>query len=505
MGRRLAALALLAVVTALWLIPSDVPRLIARQRDVLLGRYSEAHLVAAILLTLLLVPAAFMVWRGLPGLEVAARVVLAAVTASVSFAVASIASYEPAAQRYLETPVAELAGTRESGAPPVGATRRRQPNQRFELRRRDAPGPLRSYPDAPAGFPEARIVLTTDGDGLRNPRPVERCDVVVAGDSFSEGSMVSDDEVWSARLAAARGLRVRNVAMSGASPRISFNNLLSFGASCDPALIVASVYEGNDFKRQHDAAPLRGDTAAAATFSGRVAAWRRLAFKDSPLRFRAKQWLLRTFGAWNRDAPVAPSEGLDWMPVEVAGRAYAFEPGELLRLAVERGRFERSEGFLGAASAYRELAGWARARGVPLLVVYAPSKPRVVLPPIRQRVSDTALRAFAAFEEDDLPPPDRFARELFERLDTSERVFFDFCAREGIACESLTDPLRDDVRAGTQVYFSYDPHWTRLGHDRVAERVAARIDRERWLDPAQRARFHPGTPPIATGPPGGEP
>ena len=491
-ARRAAAVALVALAAALWILPSDVPRLIARQRDVLLGRYAEGHFVAAVLVTLLAVPVAAMVWRRVPALEIAMRCVLAVGSGALAFAVASILAYRPSEQRYLETPVAELVG---QGL--AGATRRRQPNERFELKRRDEPGPARSYPGRPPGFPDARVALTTDANGLRNPVPVERCDVVVTGDSFSEGSMVDDGEVWSARLAERTALRVRNVAMSGASPRHALNNLAAFGVGCAPRVIVASVYEGNDFKRHPDAAPLPGDRAGPPSLGARIGAWRRLAFEDSPLRFRAKRWLLGTLGPVRADAPVAPSPGLDWMPVRVAGRAYAFEPKELVRLALEPERFERSREWTDNAGVYREMAAFARARGAALLLVYAPSKARVVLPAVRNEVDPTALRAFAAFEEDDLPDADRFAEELYDRLETIERVFFAFCADEGIACESLTEPLRSEVSAGRQAYFSYDPHWTRLGHEAVAARVADRIARERWLAAEDRA-----TLPAVGAPPG---
>lgn len=490
MTRRAAPLALLALSALLWLVPSDVPRLVARQRDVLLGRYAEGHFVAALLVSLLAVPAAWMLWRGVRPLEVAVRIGLVAGASAFAFALVSIASYRPAEQRYLETPVRALAeaGVSAPGAAAldspfelVGTTRRRQPDQRFELRRRDEAGPARSYPDAPPGFPSARVVLTTDADGFRNPVPSERCDVVVTGDSFSEGSMVDDGEVWSARLAEQAALRVRNVAMSGASPRHALNNLVAFGAACGPRVVVASVYEGNDFKRHREAAPLAGDRAGDDSALARVRAWRRLAFEDSPLRFRLKRWLLGTLGPLRADAPLPASEGLDWMPVRVAGHAYAFEPKDLVRIAVDRERFERSPAFTDNAAVYRQMAAFARARGAELLLVYAPSKPRVVLPAVREAIRPAALRAFVAFEEDDLPPADAFAETLWRRLDDIERVFFAFCAREGIACESLTGPLREDVASGRQAYFSYDPHWTRLGHETVAARVAARLAREEWL------------------------
>jgi hypothetical protein len=493
---RAAALGLLAVAAAVWIVPSDVPRLIARQRDVLLGRYSEGHLVAAVLVSLLAAPAAAMLWRGVRGLEIAVRLALATASGALAFAVASIASYRPAQQRYLETPVRAFRSVPEDFA---GATRRRQPNERFELERRDEPGPARSYPDRPAGFASARVVVSTDADGFRNGGPVARCDVVVTGDSFSEGSMVDDAEVWSARLAAAHDLRVRNVAMSGASPRHALNNLAAFGAACEPRVVVATVYEGNDFKRHDEAAPLGGDLPGRVSLAARIAAWRRLAFEDSPLRFRLKRWLLGALGPVRAAAPIPPSEGLGWMPVRVAGRPYAFEPKDLVRLAVVRERFERSPSFTDNARVYREMAAFARSRGAELLLVYAPSKPRVVLPAVRDRIPPSALHAFAAFEEDDLPPPDRFASELFDRLETTERVFFDFCARESIACESLTQPLRAEVRLGRQVYFSYDPHWTRLGHDIVAERVASRLAAERWLEAPARATL--GRPAAVSSPP----
>jgi hypothetical protein len=145
--------------------------------------------------------------------------------------------------------------------------------------------------------------------------------------------MVSDDEVWSARLAAALGRPVRNVAMSGASPRVALNNLLAFGASGSPRLAILSVYEGNDFKDHGESlSVLSGDGARPPRLGDRLAAWRRLAFKDSPLRARLKQALVATLGPLRSDAPVPAAPGLSWMPVRVESAGgvhhYAFDPGE---------------------------------------------------------------------------------------------------------------------------------------------------------------------------------
>ena len=489
--RRLLALALAAAVALVWLVPSDVARLVARQQDVLLGRYAEGHFVAAVLATLLLLPAALQLRRGVGALEVAARMGLAAGAASLVFAVAGIASYAPEKQRYLETPVAELVS--DAPVPLAGITRRRQPEERFAMRRADAPGPARSYANRPPGFPEAEIVLTTDADGLRNPQLGPSWDVVVTGDSFAEGSMVSDDEVWSARLAAALGRRVRNVAMSGATSEVSLNNLLAFGRAGAPRLAIVSVYEGNDFKANAPAsATLAGDRKGPEGLRARIGSWRRLAFEDSPLRARWKEALLGTLGPLRSDAPLPDAPGLSFMPVAVDGPAgrhhYAFEPKELMRLLISRERFERSPAWTDNAAAFRSIARWAAAERVELLFLYAPSKPHVVLPLVLGRIDPEALRAFAAFQARNLPPAERFAEQVARGIDDVERTFFAFCASEGLRCQSATETLRSETAAGRQVYFTYDPHWTQLGHSAVAELLARRIRADGLLQGPAEAR-----------------
>lgn len=476
--RRAAAAALVATAAGVWIVPSDVARLVARQQDVLLGRYDEGHLAAAVLCTLLFVPAAWMLLRGVGPLELLVRLGLATGSAALAFAIASIVSYAPAKQRYLETPVDRLVA--EAPVPLVGATRRRQPGRRFELDRADLPPAARSYSNAPPGFQEARIVLTTDRDGLRNPALPEAWEIAVAGDSFAEGSMVSDDEVWSARLASALGLPLRNVAMSGASPRVALNNLLAFGANERLRLAIVSVYEGNDFKDHSESlALLAGDDTGPPALRDRLAAWRRLSFEDSPLRARLKHWLIATLGPVRRDAPLPAAPGLSWMPVRVESSAgvrhYAFDPGDLLALRLERERFEASRAWTTNADVLRQAAAWGRATGVELLFVYVPSKVHVVLPLVRDAVPAEALRAFAAYKKRDLPPAGRFAEQVYGSLDAIEGVFFDFCSAEALRCASTTEALRRALAAGEQVYFSYDQHWTRVGHALVADLVEAEL------------------------------
>lgn len=461
-----------------WAVPSDVVELVVRQRPVLLGRYSEGKLVGLCLATALFLPVAAMLLAGTRAVEIVVRMALLLGSVALGFAVVSILSAVPISPRYLETPVRELVPAQNPDAL-EGITRRRQPDQRFEIRRGDSPPQARSYPDAPPGFPEAEVVLTTDENGFRNLASPPRVDVVVTGDSFAEGSMVDDTETWPALLAEATGRSVYSVAMSGASPWEYLNNLAAFGLPRHPRVVLVMIYEGNDFKRSSEPR-VPTDPDAELTPGERLRRMRELAFEDSPVRARLKRWLLQKASPVAADAPLPEDPALSWMPVRVtAGGStsyYAFEPKRLMRLAWTPERFEGAPEWTTNERIFLRIRDVSRRHGAEPVFVYAPSKPHVVMPVVRDRVPPEALHAFASHASGGLSEPERFARDLYARLGTQERVFLDFCAREGIACLSPTEALRDRLAAGEPVYFTYDQHWTRLGHQvvaRCAERLPA--------------------------------
>jgi hypothetical protein len=471
--RRIAALVLAAIAVAAWAVPGPVPALIARQEAILLGRWNAGHFAALALGTIAIGLVAALLWSRRSLAESALLVALA--LGSTWLGVVAVASFavQTVAPRYVSTPVERAVADPALRARVAGRVMTRQPDFRWDVVREDRPAPGRSYPNRVAGQPSRPVVLTTDANGLRNAPREPAYDVVVSGDSFTEGSMVSDDETWWRVLGREHGLRVYNVAVSGLSIREYLNNWLAFGLDTGARTLVVTIYEGNDWK------PLAPPPREAAGPPRLRAGFFDFAFgADTPLRARAELALVQLLAPIGADWPPPPSEGLSWMPVPVTAagvtRHYAFEPKHLMRLDWDPAAFAVAPEWTSNEVVLRQLADLARERGVRLVVAYAPVKPHVVLPLVRDAVSPAQLRAFAAFRDrdDPLPPPEAFRDRLFARLDVQESRLRDWCADRGVAFVSLTAALRDAMGRGIPVYFTYDPHWTEQGHRVVAEHLA---------------------------------
>ena len=114
-------------------------------------------------------------------------------------------------------------------------------------------------------------------------------------------------------------------------------------------------------------------------------------------------------------------------------------------------------------------------RNVQLVIAYAPAKPHVLLPLVREALPAKKVREYVMLEESDVPPTAAFYAELFDRLDAKEQLLRAFCDEFSIPFISPTLQLREAMAGGSQVYYTYDQHWTHLGHDVVAEIIAERI------------------------------
>ena len=480
--RRRVALGFAATIAIAWAIPGPVVAHVARQEPLLLGRYAVGHFVALALGTLLLGLVAALLWNQRSLAEVVLLAFLALGSTAAGVVLVSSLARVRISPRYQTAPVANVVQDPALRAQLTGVVTWRDPNFRWEWIREDLPAPGRSYPRRVAGRPASPVALTTDDRGLRNPPRAGHYDVSVAGDSFTEGLMVSDDQTWWSLLSRQTGLRIYNTGVAGLAIREYLNNWVAFGLDSGARTVIVTIFEGNDWKAL-DPAPRAAAVVPEATQAGVFGAsvLERVfdfAWDTSPLRFRAELALEQLLTPIGTDWPLPPSLGLSWMPAAITAggttQHYAWEPKHMMRLDWEPASFAASPEWTTNEAVLRQLADLARARGVRLVIAYAPSKPHVVLPLLRDQVSAEQLRAFAALRDHagDLPPPESLRDRLYRNLDTQEHVLGDWCAERGIEFVSLTAMLRDRVADGVPVYFTYDAHWTEEGHAAVSAHFA---------------------------------
>jgi hypothetical protein len=487
------ALGIVLLSLILWLFPSNVMELIAKQRDVLLGRYSLERFSTLCLLTPVLWLVAYALWAStrMSARQVGFRIAALLFSIGIVVLAMDVAARFIRKPRYIEKRV-QVQGNWEVERVD-GIVRHRPPNKLYRIRYADVPPTARSYPKAPPGHPEVEITLRTDARGYRNGTDFPLYDMVALGDSFTEGSRVSDDEPWPVLLGNHLGRRVYNLGISGGRPDRYLNIFQTYGVTLGPKVAIFMVYEGNDFKRVkfHKERPVR----SAEPFHRRV----RKAIKSSPIVKGLRKAFVTYLGPVGADAPVKGAQILSWMPVAVPrgkeAKYYSFEPKRLMRLYWSRAEFEESEAWTGNARVFKMIKDLCARKGIRLIFVYAPSKPHVVMPLVKEWILPEKLRAFALFEESPLPPPAEFKQKLYDRLGTQEAVFRDFCRAEDIEFVSPTAALREMARKGFQVYYTYDQHWTALGHRAVAAELAAYL----------RATVPTGIVPLSQGDPDSDP
>ena len=91
------------------------------------------------------------------------------------------------------------------------------------------------------------------------------------------------------------------------------------------------------------------------------------------------------------------------------------------------------------------------------------------MPLFEQKLSAQKVRSFLALKKKNLPSPQKTKSILYKNLNAEEDVIREFCNKEEIEFVSLTKRLRSAIQNGRQAYYTYDQHWTPIGHQVVAE------------------------------------
>lgn len=468
------SLAVVAGVLLLWCRESDLAYNIAQQRPILLGRYTESYTFMLLAVTLLAAWLLLALGTGrscLPFRQASRQTLFKAAALLFSGFIALFCLdlfLRLSVKHYYEDP--EEAGFY-----------RRPPNQHVSGVYHDRPAFPFSYPEPQPGAPPVPYTFTTDAYGFRNVAPAPVYAWMAIGDSFTEGSQVSDRDVWVDRLAERLGRPVYNCGISGGSPltylallKVQGKNISADGALC-------MLYEGNDFR----ASNFRAEKQGKGSWHGAPGRY----LHSSPLRRRLKQTVIRLLGpigsrrfAGNLavHTPEHPLYPVSWLPFSVepgATSRFAFDVKRLEQHLLSRDSFLESRGCRETLRLLKEFRDTCRQQNKTMAVVYAPDAPHVLIDAICQRVPAAQLHAYMATRVQNLPDPETLKERLRHGCEVRETVMREFCTAEGIPFLSLTPLLKARTAAGEQTYFCYDQHWTPAGHQVVADFLADQLPR----------------------------
>ena len=284
------------------------------------------------------------------------------------------------------------------------------------------------------------LTFTTDSRGFRNCRELDRADIVLLGDSYIEGSYVSDGETCAAILGKSVGCEVANLAQAGFGTLQELEVLERYAIPMQPRLIAWFFFEGNDLYNDQSFADWQSQPHDHSPGKPGQWDWTWDGFLDrsfTKTAFLAIRRLLH---------PLVPNT------VDTSG-LFRDEDGQEYELlfysygALEFGDYERDL-FEKSKAGFRRGHDLCRQNGIKLVVFYIPMKFRVY----------GDLCEF---------PKGSLCREWKPwRLVDHFRAF---CEAESIEFEDLTIPMRKAAAKGNLLYAPPDSHWNQQGHIFVAE------------------------------------
>jgi hypothetical protein len=446
----------------MWLVPDNVAELVARDHEVWFGRYSGSRLIIRLAIAAGSAAFAFFIsGRDEPRRRRRAyRVTVGFITVAVSVLATDLGLRLNFDWPYVLGPMAY----------------HRPPERRLSGVFTDKPLAALSYPVLAPGYGDVPWTLTTDSRGFRNAGKIDKADFVALGDSFTEGSVVSDEEVWTSRFATKSGKIIYNLGMHGYAPQHYLAALHDHGLRLRPQTVVVMFYEGNDFRSARlDAKPI----PRWAVYVGS---------EYSPLFRAVSEHSHRAFGHWGAGFAAKRLDALSWLPIGFPvgpnERFYAFPPSFLVEHLVTEEDFRRKSRWRRSKEVLTEIKRVCDQAEIRLVLAYIPTKAHVVLPLVADRLPAEKVLAFTRLQSDDMELPDEtsFLPELLDRLSVKERTLSEWCIQSGIEFVSLTGPLREATSRGEQAYYTYDDHWTPIGHKVAASVLVQFMEPGRTTD-----------------------
>jgi hypothetical protein len=305
-------------------------------------------------------------------------------------------------------------------------------------------GDLAILNDSPDPYAR-RLTFQTDFEGFRNTTDKSRADLVLLGDSFTEAGNVPESETFAARSAARLGVSWRNLGRAGYSTPAELVVLRRHGLPCRPRAVVWQIAEPNDL-------------AEAFAFELWLASGKPRYFGEPTptLALRADTWRRRS-PTHRLFAALFRNDSADW---SFRGRFRDASGSEHdLWFLLEPGlEFPATDhpGWPAFADALTQGAGLCRSNGIHLLVLFIPSKFRV-MGPFTRLPADVAAQAQSL---PGLPESNALAPRLRALCDSLSIPFAD-----------ATAPLTKEAAAGGLVYLPRDTHLAPFGHEVVADMI----------------------------------
>jgi len=311
----------------------------------------------------------------------------------------------------------------------------------------------------------ARVHMTTDAHGFRNPLPEKSTyEIVALGDSYTRASGVAIP--WPQKLAEATGSDVLNLGDVGFGPQDELQVLRQYGLKKRPQWVIMAYFGGNDL---YDAAAYE------------------LAVPYIMPRF-VKYLLSQGIEAWRDSrqggAQAAEASGYRY-PITVTindtDLEMAFFSSYIGWLSLGGEVIESSQDYRLVRETIMKARDSSEAAGSRFLLVYLPTKEHIYLPYLND--AETLANVFADVPTLELDEAEfiQFANRkatpelVRQHMDDQAHLLSGFAAQHDINYLDLTPYFQEVAGTGTELYFPYDTHWNQNGHDLAAKIIAGYI------------------------------
>lgn len=451
----ITSIVLLVINLCMWLIPSNVVRLIAIKKKVLFGYYSVGRLTGNVAVFIASLIILYLVWAN-------TREILKKRCFRVCAVILGLIPCIIVVDIFLRAVVFE----RYVGDNDVY---HRPPNYRYEEFHKDIPEEKRSYARVEDGYPGYPLTMSIDARGFRNPKALENSHFVLVGDSFTEGSGVSDEQVWGRLLEKKTNKPLCNFGMSGSDPLNYLITLQKFGIHLQPRVVICTIYEGNDFRRTQ----IFTEVKESISMSKKIEKF----FKGSPIRDYIKKFFIRYGEGVNTKSGFGNHSAISWLPLEYPPQSKVFHSFPVKRVMehyVSLEKLEKTGAWENIQSAILKMLALCQENKARFIIVFAPTKPHVLLPVAKEEISAKDFHDFCMLHKRKMRKKlsdEEFFSKILACMEYKEKLVENFCNKNKIEFVSLTKALQNATNEGKQVYFTYDQHWTPLGNEIAAQQI----------------------------------